>query len=120
MKEISAFGLGARHLCRVMAGSALVMYSYSASAADHNCGGRVAWVMADHSGCGGFLASKTEATGGKGGRWICTKSRDAGAVVLSALLADKTVSVYIEASDVGGVCTALPNYRQISYVIIDP
>lgn len=92
----------------------------TAGAADFNCGGRIARVMADHPSCGGNMAFKTDATGGQGGAWMCTKSKEGSSLVLAAALSDKSVLVYIEGSDVGGVCPNLPHYRNISYVIIDP
>ena len=76
--------------------------------------------MADYPRCSGNLAFKTSGSGGKSGRWMCTKSKEAGSVVLAALAAGKTVEVYIEASDVAGSCTALPDYRDISYLILNP
>lgn len=97
-----------------------LLFSFVAHASDINCGGKVVWVMADHPGCSGNMAFKTDGAGGQGGVWMCTKSKEGNAVVMAALLADKAVNVYIEGSDVGGVCTSLPGYRLISYVIINP
>lgn len=91
-----------------------------AGAADVWCGGRIALVMADHPSCGGNMAFKTDATGGQGGVWMCTKSKEGSSLVLAAFLSEKTVGAFIEGSDVGGVCTSLPSYRNISYVIINP
>jgi len=88
-------------------------------AAETNCGGRVVWVMADHSGCGGFLAFKTEGSGGKSGVWMCTKSKDGGALVMAASVSGIPILAHIEVGDVGGVCTQLPWYRQVAYVILD-
>jgi hypothetical protein len=51
---------------------------------------------------------------------MCTKSKEGSSMVLAALLAQRTVAVYIEGGDVGGVCTQLPQYRNVSYIIITP
>jgi|SRR5258706_446332 len=96
------------------------LLAFEVQAADINCGGHISFVMADHPGCSGNLAFKTEATGGAGGIWMCTRSKEGNSVVIASMLDDRTVLVYIEGSDVGGVCTQLPNYRAISYVIINP
>jgi hypothetical protein len=104
---------------KVLLGLSFICLSQVASAADINCRGKVSWVMADHASCGGFMAFKTEATGGKLGQWMCTKSKSAGSVALAALTNDKVVEVYIEGSDVN-TCDELPHYRKINYIIINP
>jgi len=105
---------------KVVLGLGLACMSLAASAStDINCGGKVSWVMADNASCGGFVALKTEATGGKQGKWMCTKSKSADDLALAALLNNKTVEVYIDGSDVGS-CQALPHYRKINYIIINP
>lgn len=93
--------------------------SQLALAADINCRGAVSWLVADLPQCGGHMAFKTEATGGKNGKWMCTKSKEAGSVVLTALVAGKVVEAYIEGSDVSS-CLDLPQYRKISYIILNP
>lgn len=95
------------------------MSQFSVASTDLNCNGKVSWVMADNANCGGFAAFKTEATGGKQGKWMCTKSKSADDVALAALINDKTVEVYIDGSDVA-TCTDLPHYRKINYIIINP
>jgi len=96
------------------------LLAFEVHAADINCGGRISYVMADHPGCNGNMAFKTEATGGIGGIWMCTRSKEGNSVVVASMLDDRTVLVYIEGSDAGGICTQLPHYRAISYVIINP
>ncbi|MGH1469979.1 MAG: hypothetical protein ACRBCS_02215 [Cellvibrionaceae bacterium] len=93
----------------------LTLTSFSLFAAETNCGGTVTLVMADY-GCQGNMAFKTTQSGSK---WMCTKSKEAGSVLLAAFMAGKTVSAYIEISDVGQ-CANLPNYRNINYLIIQP
>ncbi|WP_104403461.1 hypothetical protein [Vibrio penaeicida] len=85
-------------------------------AADKNCGGKITLVMGDHSACGGHMAFKTEASNTK---WMCTKSNEAGSIVLTALTAGKETAVYIDDSRIS-TCPDLPHYRKISYVIIYP
>ncbi|MEX0335628.1 hypothetical protein [Vibrio tubiashii] len=88
-------------------------------AADINCGGKVSWLMADHPACQGNVAFKTEATGGKNGKWMCTKSKEGSSVALAALTANKNGEVYIEGGKAAS-CSGLPHYREISYIIINP
>lgn len=90
-----------------------------AQSADINCRGKVSWIIADHPTCGGHMSFKTDATGGKGGKWMCTKSKEAGSIALTAMAAGKIVEVYIEGSDVSS-CKDLPHHRKISYIIINP
>lgn len=97
-----------------------LMSTARVEAADANCGGTVSWAMADYPQCNGNLAFKTSGSGGSGGRWMCVRSKEGSSMVLAALVAGKLLEVYIEASDVGGNCLALPNYRNVSYVIINP
>jgi len=80
------------------------------------CGGQITMTMADHPACSGNLAFKTEASGDK---WMCTKTSAAGALLITAMSTGRFVGVWIEGSDVAS-CTALPHYRQISYVIMYP
>ena len=87
--------------------------------ADINCRGKVSWLMADHASCGGNMAFKTDATGGKNGKWMCTKSSEAGTLALAALTTNKIVEVYIERGN-ALTCMELPHYRKISYIIINP
>ena len=105
---------------KLVGSASLFLVASFANAADINCGGRVSLIMADHPSCNGNLAFKTEGSGGGTGIWMCTKSKEATSVVMAAMLADKVVSAYIEAGDVGHVCTQLTHYRQISYVVLNP
>ena len=105
---------------KVIGIASVLLAASAANAADINCGGRVSLVMADHPSCNGHVAFKTEGTGGNVGIWMCTKSKEASAMVMAALLADKALSAYIEAADAGNVCTQLTHYRQVSYVILHP
>jgi hypothetical protein len=105
-----------RFLIALIASGSIVS---TARAADIWCGGSVSALMADHPSCGGQLAFKTTATGGVSGVWMCARSREANVLLLAAQVAGRDVSVYIEGGDVSG-CTALPSYRQISYVISYP
>ena len=104
---------------KVLLSLGLICFSQIANAADINCRGKVSWLMADHTSCGGFMAFKTEATGGKAGKWMCTKSKSASDVALAALTNNKTVEVYIDGADVN-TCDQLPHYRKINYIIINP
>ena len=103
----------------LLLGLFFILLTPFAQSAHINCKGKVSWLMADHSACGGHMAFKTDATGGRGGKWMCTKSKEAGSIALTALTADKTVEVYIEAGDVSS-CKELPHYRKIAYIIINP
>ena len=104
---------------KTVLGLGLLCLSQVATATDINCKGKVSWVMADHTGCGGFMAFKTEATGGKQGQWLCTKTDAGGDMALAALVNDKTVEVYVDGSDVN-TCDEIPHYRKINYIIINP
>lgn len=104
-------------MCRMLCLSIGLLFLSTAGAADFNCGGRITRVMADHPGCGGNIAFKTD---GSGGVWMCTKSKEGSSLVLAVALFEKPVLVYIEATDVGGACASLPQYRDVSYVIVDP
>jgi len=87
-----------------------------AFAADMNCGGDVTVVMGDHPSCQGHMAFKTKSSGAK---WMCTKSKEAGSIVLTALTAKKNTGVFINNTDANS-CSELPQYRTISYVMIYP
>ena len=105
---------------KVVLGLSLACFTHLATAStDLNCNGKVSWVMADNASCGGFAAFKTEATGGKLGKWMCTKSKSADDFALAALIHNKTVEVYIDGSD-AATCEDLPHYRKINYIIINP
>ncbi|MFD2165503.1 hypothetical protein ACFSJY_04425 [Thalassotalea euphylliae] len=104
---------------KVVLGLGMLCLSQVANAADINCRGKVSWVMADHPSCGEYMAFKTEATGGKAGKWLCTKSHAAGEMAVTALTNDKIVEVYVEGSDVN-TCDEIPHYREINYIIINP
>ena len=69
---------------KVVLGLSLICCSQLALAEDINCRGKVAWLMADHASCEGNMAFKTDATGGKAGKWMCTKSKEAGSLALAA------------------------------------
>ena len=98
----------------------LLLFSSGASAAEANCGGLVSWVVADHAQCGGNIGFKTDASGGMQGKWLCTKTKEGGSVVLAAIVAGRPVRAYVEVGDVGGLCSQVPHFRQIIYIIIDP
>jgi|GEM_PF-6370734 len=104
---------------KLLTGVIFVCLTPFALSADINCRGKVSWLMADHPSCGGNMAFKTEATGGKNGIWMCTKSKEAGSVALTALTSNKIVEVYIERGDAAS-CQELPHYRKISYIILNP
>ena len=104
---------------KAVVGLGLMCIAQMANASDINCKGKVSWVMADHTACGGFVAFKTDATGGKQGKWMCTKTEAGGNMALAALTNDKVVEVYIDGSDVN-TCEELPHYRKINYIIINP
>lgn len=106
-------------LKKTLAGFLFLAISPLALAADMNCRGKVSWLMADHPSCSGNMAFKTEATGGKNGIWMCTKSKEAGSLALTALTTQKIVEVYIERGEAAS-CLELPHYRKISYIIINP
>ena len=99
----------------IVFGFFLIFAAFSLLAAEANCGGTVTVVMADY-GCQGNMAFKTT---NSGSAWMCTKSKEAGSVLLTAFSTGKAVSAYIEISDVGQ-CANLPNYRNINYIIIQP
>lgn len=90
-----------------------------ASAADITCHGPVVMAMGDHPGCidtNGVrqMAFKTNSTSNP---WMCAKSELASSMILSAVIANKAVSVWIDESDEGHTCSNLPNYSDISYII---
>lgn len=83
-------------------------------AAEMPCGGQVRMVMGDHPSCNGNLAFKTTASASK---WMCTKSQESGSVVLTALTTENSTYVSIDNAN-ATTCPDLPEYREISYVIV--
>jgi len=97
-----------------ISGFALLMLTgATAQAADIYCGGTISMLMADHPGCNGQMAFKTNTTSGS---WMCSKSKEANALLMAAQFAGKDIAVYIEGGDVSG-CSNLPHYRAVSYII---
>lgn len=71
-------------------------------------------VMAEHPSCQSGMAFKTTMSADK---WMCTKSEEAGSVVLTALTTEKVTYVGIDNNN-AATCPDLPNYREINIVII--
>ena len=88
-------------------------------AGEIGCSGTVAVIMADHHSC-------TDETGKKqlafklssgGGNWLCSGSDGSSALVLSAKMSDKNISVYIS-DDGGATCQSHANYLKPSYIVL--
>jgi len=96
----------------------LFFVSY-ANAGDISCSGKISMLMADHNSCKDSNGKKQLAFKLKGTQsWLCNGSDTASSLILSAKMADKTLSVYI--SDAGGAtCGTHANYLKPSYSIIN-
>lgn len=97
----------------------LVLASLSAKAGNIACHGPVVIAMGDHPGCTDSngkiqMAFKTNY---KGNPWMCASSDVGTSMVLTAIVADKDVGVWISDSDKGYTCSTLPQYSKISYVV---
>ncbi|MCH2042054.1 MAG: hypothetical protein MK185_15600 [Saccharospirillaceae bacterium] len=104
MKEITIFIL-------------LSLFSMFTLAGNTPCSGTVTTVLDYPKKCDGNTAFKITGTNGK---WICPASEKGNAIVLSALVAQKKLHVYINNRDSSIDCTTFPDYYPASYILIFP
>jgi uncharacterized protein (AIM24 family) len=96
----------------------LIFFSISMnSIAEVDCYGKVTLVMGGHVNCGDHLAFMTDTSAGK---WMCSNSKTADAVLLSAQARGKIV--HPEMKDeymVNKDCSTLAHYKKIHYEYSD-